>query len=69
MPQEPKKRHSRQRQGKRRASIRLKSINLMPCPNCGKPTLQHAICKNCGFYKGKEVINMTKKQKSDEKSS
>lgn len=69
MPQEPKKRHSRQRQGKRRASIRLASSHPIKCSNCGKTTLAHMVCKNCGFYDGKEIINMTKKEKADEKSS
>jgi len=31
MPQEPKKRHSRQRQGKRRAAIKPHTV----CPKCG----------------------------------
>jgi large subunit ribosomal protein L32 len=42
------------------------------CPKCKKPILSHTACRNCGFYKGKEVVNvlakLTKKEaKSREK--
>lgn len=67
MPQEPKKRHSRQRQGKRRAHIKLTTINSVKCPNCGNPVLPHNICKNCGYYKGKEVLKKKSKEKKEEK--
>lgn len=57
MPQEPKRRHSRERKGKRRAAIHLSLPKLIPCPNCKSMISQHAICPNCGFYKGKEILN------------
>jgi large subunit ribosomal protein L32 len=55
MSQEPKKRHSRARQGKRRASISLEVTKANVCPNCGAPQIAHRVCKTCGFYKGKQV--------------
>lgn len=60
MSQEPKKRHSRQRQGKRRASIHLAKPAMVTCPNCGEYNQPHTICKRCGYYKGQEVIAMQK---------
>jgi len=71
MPQEPKKRHSRARQGKRRAAIRLAVTKTVVCPNCKAPILAHKICKHCGYYKGKMVLDLTKKTKklSEAKSS
>lgn len=71
MPQEPKKRHSRARQGKRRAAIKLSVSKSVVCSNCQNIILSHTVCKNCGFYKGKEVIDKTKKEKkaSVEKSA
>lgn len=71
MPQEPKRRHSRQRKGKRRASIRLTVRKTVKCSNCDSFILPHAICKNCGFYKGKDVLKIKNKSenKTDEKSS
>lgn len=56
MPHEPKKRHSRQRQGKRRASINLAPTQTTDCANCGKKRYSHAICQHCGYYKGKPVL-------------
>jgi len=34
---------------------------LSRCPKCGKPILPHAVCQNCGYYKGVEVIDVLKK--------
>ncbi len=64
MSQEPKKRHSRQRQGKRRAAIKLKLSSYLFCPNCNEPVMAHLVCKNCGYYKGRQVV--VKKVKSKE---
>ena len=69
MPQEPKKRHSRARQGKRRAAIKLNIRETVLCSNCGFTILPHTICKNCGFYKGKEIIDVAKKKKLREAKS
>ena len=27
------------------------------CPKCGEVVKPHRVCKNCGTYKGKEVMN------------
>ncbi|OGH13416.1 MAG: 50S ribosomal protein L32 [Candidatus Levybacteria bacterium RIFCSPLOWO2_02_FULL_37_10] len=67
MPQEPKRRHSRQRKGKRRASIALKISAGIVCSNCGTLNPSHVVCKNCGFYKGKAVI-VRKEKKEKEKN-
>lgn len=67
MPQEPKKRHSRQRQGKRRASIHLTLARTVTCLNCGADILTHQICPACGFYKGKQVVKKKDKNKDKDK--
>lgn len=56
MPQEPKKRHSRQRQGKRRAHIKLTLPEITTCQNCGAKHASHTVCPTCGFYKGTQII-------------
>lgn len=56
MPHEPKKRHSRARQGKRRASIHLAIPRAVLCQNCGAQNLSHTVCSTCGFYKGAQVV-------------
>ncbi len=65
MPGEPKRRHSRGRKGKRRASIHLSIPNAIICPNCGSMSLPHAVCKNCGYYRGKEYISKSKPEKTE----
>ncbi len=64
MPQEPKRRHSRGRKGKRRASISLSIPNAIVCPNCQSMSFPHAVCKNCGYYRGKEYIKTTEPKKT-----
>jgi len=66
MPQEPKRRHSRQRKGKRRASIALKTYVGIACSNCKTLNPPHEVCKNCGFYNGKQII-IKKERKGKEK--
>lgn len=61
MPHEPKRRHSTQRKGKRRASIKLAIPAAVSCSNCGQPALPHHVCPHCGFYKGIEVVKPKEK--------
>lgn len=63
MPHEPKKRHSRARQGKRRASIKLFVPGFVVCFNCKNPMLPHRVCKKCGFYNGRQVLAINIKEK------
>ena len=67
MPQEPKRRHSRQRKGKRRASIALKTYIGVVCSNCATLNPPHVVCKSCGFYQGKAVIVRKEKKEKKEK--
>ncbi len=39
-------------------------INLVNCSDCGEKRLAHTVCKECGKYKGRQVID---KQKEVEK--
>lgn len=52
----PKRRTSRARQGNREANKGLKSIHLINCPNCQELMKPHHICKSCGYYAGREII-------------
>src|SRR3990172_5256452 len=68
MPGEPKRRHSRQRKGKRRASISFAIPNAVLCPNCNSMMIPHSVCRTCGFYRGKEVLNLSKTVKNKPKT-
>jgi len=41
--------------------IYLKAAKSSDCPKCGKPVLAHTVCQACGYYKGREVINVLAK--------
>ena len=52
----PKRRHSRSRQGKRRAHDHLHETGVSVCPHCNQTNQPHRICSNCGYYKGRRVV-------------
>jgi large subunit ribosomal protein L32 len=54
----PRHKHTRAKVGKTRMHKNIKRVVLNVCAKCGKPTLSHVVCRNCGFYKGKEIINV-----------
>lgn len=59
----PKKRHSRSRQGKRRAeNFRAYLPSKNTCPACGMPIRPHFACTACGTYKGRAVIKIKQKK-------
>ncbi len=59
----PKRRHSKSRGRKRRTHWKLTVPQWTECPHCHQPKLSHTVCPHCGFYKGKEVIVVSKKEK------
>jgi len=63
----PKKHTTKGSCNQKRMHIHLASPALTTCPKCGKPARQHMVCKNCGFYKGKEVIDVMAKLEKKEK--
>lgn len=63
----PRHKHTRSSVGQRRMHLFITKAALTLCQKCKKPVLPHTACKNCGYYKGREVINvlaeLTKKEK------
>jgi large subunit ribosomal protein L32 len=53
----PKRRHSKRRTSNRRAHDHLYRLPLTECPNCHEKKLPHQVCRACGYYKGREVID------------
>lgn len=43
----PKRKHSSQREGKRKRSKIQALPKLVKCKNCGQDKLPHRVCKNC----------------------
>lgn len=58
----PKKRTPSARRDRRRGNIFIKEPQLVKCKKCGNLTLPHTVCPSCGFYKGREYIDVMKKE-------
>lgn len=55
----PKRKTSKARRDKRRASsYRLNRASITECPQCHEPKLPHRVCRSCGYYKNREVIEV-----------
>ncbi|QWF22207.1 50S ribosomal protein L32 [Nocardioides sp. LMS-CY] len=52
------RRKSRSRTRSRRSQWKATPPQTTTCPNpaCGKPTLPHRACSNCGQYRGRQVL-------------
>ena len=56
----PFRRTSKTRKAKRRTHQNAKKPTTAMCENCGLNLKPHTVCKNCGNYKGKKVIEVKK---------
>ena len=63
----PKKHKTKSKRDKGRMHIFLKPPSLTHCSKCGKPKLLHTVCKNCGYYKEVEVLNILGKLEKKER--
>jgi large subunit ribosomal protein L32 len=63
----PKQKHTRSRRNKRRMHLFLKEPVLAVCQKCGKPVFPHTVCRFCGYYKGREVVNVFEKLEKKER--
>ncbi|MCY3545172.1 MAG: 50S ribosomal protein L32 [Chloroflexota bacterium] len=55
MPPLPKKKHSKGRQGGRKAHFGMKPLTLTQCPQCPEMQLPHRACPVCGYYNGRTI--------------
>lgn len=63
----PKQRHTKSRRNRRRSHLSLKKKELSSCSKCGEPILSHRYCVNCGFYNGREVVDVLARLEKKEK--
>ena len=54
----PKKKMSTSRRDMRRSHDALTPLYSIVCPNCGEPVLRHRACVACGFYRGRQVVDV-----------
>jgi large subunit ribosomal protein L32 len=57
MPAVPRKKRTKNRIGKRRASQRLSAPAFTSCPRCHAPKMPHMVCPSCGTYNGRFVTS------------
>ncbi len=55
----PKHKTSKQRRDKRRTHDKLKSPTLATCSNCGAAVMYHRVCPECGYCRGRQIIQKT----------
>ncbi|MBR1708635.1 MAG: 50S ribosomal protein L32 [Clostridia bacterium] len=58
----PKGKISKSRGRMRRANWKLSAPAIVKCPRCQQMKLTHRVCKNCGYYDGREVIDLSEKE-------
>ncbi|MFY9469067.1 MAG: 50S ribosomal protein L32 [Solirubrobacterales bacterium] len=54
----PKQKQSHSRTHKRRSQHKAKAKHTNECPRCTAPKLSHRVCGSCGFYGGRDVVEV-----------
>jgi large subunit ribosomal protein L32 len=55
----PKRKTSRSSTRSRRsANMAITAPPQSSCPHCGASRLPHTVCGNCGWYRGRQVIDV-----------
>ncbi len=54
----PKRKTSKARRDKRRANHVVAAPALATCAQCNEMHLAHRACPNCGYYKGRLVLEL-----------
>ncbi|MEZ4630809.1 MAG: 50S ribosomal protein L32 [Deinococcales bacterium] len=54
----PKKKTSKSSRDSRRAHHALSAPNLVSCANCGSKKISYTVCPECGYYGGKQILEI-----------
>ena len=55
----PKKKTSKSKSRSRRASAwTLRSPGRSTCPRCASAKVPHTVCPTCGWYKGRQAVDV-----------
>jgi large subunit ribosomal protein L32 len=54
----PKRKTSRQRRDTRRATHSPVPPRVGRCPHCSAPVRPHRVCGVCGWYRGRQVVEI-----------
>lgn len=58
----PKRKTSKARKRSRAANWKITAVNLIECPKCHEPIKSHRVCKSCGYYDGRQIIEIKEKK-------
>ncbi|MFO8034532.1 MAG: 50S ribosomal protein L32 [Candidatus Bipolaricaulota bacterium] len=58
----PKSRRSHRKIRTRRAHWRAHMAQAGECPHCHELRLAHRVCPHCGYYKGKQAVEIKSKE-------
>ena len=61
----PKQKQSHSRTSKRRAQHKISAPSVNSCPHCHQPRRPHRVCPHCGFYDGREVVDISRDHDHD----
>jgi len=56
----PKHKLSKQRRDKRRTHDKVAMPTLSTCSNCGAAIVYHHVCPECGYYRGRLIVEKSK---------
>lgn len=54
-------RHTKGKRNRVRSHHALKPTNFARCSHCGQSAFPHQICANCGYYKGRQAVDVLAK--------
>jgi len=54
----PKRKMARSRTSQRRSQWKSTPPTYAECPQCHQPKLPHRVCANCGYYGGRQVLEV-----------
>jgi large subunit ribosomal protein L32 len=54
----PKKKTTKAKRDSRRSHWKATPATYSECPRCRQPKLPHRVCANCGYYAGRQAIEV-----------
>jgi len=54
-------RHTKSARNQRRAHHALVAVSASRCSHCKAPVQPHTVCRNCGYYKDRQVVDVLAK--------
>jgi large subunit ribosomal protein L32 len=54
----PKRKKSRARTNHRKSQWKGTLPTYSTCPQCHQPKLPHRVCPNCGYYRGRQAVEI-----------